>query len=121
MAKVIISKSMAQAAAKSMFSPSEWKPVGDPVNLKDLWEVTNPGLYDEIEGETAEVTAASFKDGTVGMRITISFKDGETMDLRLSGKSDLEEGDLVSISSITAQELKKVGRDTIVRYDAEVA
>ena len=116
-----LSASFVAAAAKSMFNPSEWKPFGEKFNLKDIWAVTNPGLYDQIDGDKAEVTSTEFADGQTGLRITVPFKDGTSIDLKLSGRSDLEEGDEVLISSITGQELHKVGSDPIVRYDGEVA
>lgn len=107
------------AVAKSMFNSSEWTPKGDPFTLEELWDVTNPGLYKEIKGDTAEVTATTFADGQVGLRITVPFKNGTNLDLKLSGRSTLEEGDIVSIESIKAQLLSKVGQDDIMRYDAE--
>lgn len=121
------SSSFLAAAQKAMFNSSEWKPVKDEdgnevkYTLEEIWEVTNPGLYKEIAGDTAEVTATEFNDGQIGLRITIPFKDGSTVELKLSGKSALEEGDKVKISSITGQELKKAGQDNILRYDAEKA
>lgn len=116
-----LSASFVAAAQKSVFNSSEWKPFGEKYTLKEIWSVTNPGLYDEIDGDVAEVTATEFSDGQIGYRITVPFKDGSTLDLKLSGKSDLEEGDKVKIESITGQELHKVGSDPIVRYDAELA
>ena len=91
------------AAAKSMFNSSEWRPFGEKFSLKDIWDVTNPGLYDQIDGDTAEVTATEFADGQVGLRISVPFKDGTNIELKLSGRSELEEGDLVLISTITGQ------------------
>ena len=116
-----ISASFVAAAQKSMFNSSEWKPFGEKFSLKDIWDVTNPGLYDNVEGDVAEVTATEFADGQVGLRINVPFKDGTSIELKLSGRSDLEEGDKVKISSITGQELHKVGSDPIVRYDGTVA
>ena len=116
-----LSSAFVAAAAKSVFNASEWKPFGEKYTLKDIWAVTNPGLYEDIDGETAEVTSTEFEDGSISLRIAVPFKDGSTLELKLSGKSDLEEGDIVSIKSITGQELHKVGQDPIVRYDAEVA
>lgn len=110
-----------QAVAKSTFNSSEWKPTGERYSLKDVWAVTNPGLYKEIDGDVAEVTATEFADGQVGLRITVPFKDGSSLELKLSGKSELDEGDKVKIDSITCQQLTKVGSDPIVRYDGEKA
>ena len=116
-----LSQSFVTAAGKAMFNSSEWKPFGDKFSLKDIWDVTNPGLYEEINGDEAEVTATEFSDGQIGLRITVPFKDGTSIELKLSGKSELEEGDKVKVSTITGQELHKVGQDPIVRYDGEVA
>lgn len=109
------------AAKKSVFNSSEWKPFGPSYTLKEIWDVTDPGLYDQIDGDTAEVTATEFADGQIGLRITVPFKDGSSIELKLSGKSDLEEGDKVKVSTIKGQELHKAGQDPIVRYDAELA
>lgn len=110
------SASFLAAEAKSTFNGSSWTPVREAYSLKDIWEETHPGLYSQIDGDTAEVTATEFKDG-VGLRIEVPFKDGTSLELKLSGKSNLEEGDKVAISSITGQELKKIGSENIVRYD----
>ena len=106
------------AVKSSMFNASEWKPEGEPMSLKDIWAETDPGLYDKIKGDKAEVTATTFEDGNMSLRITVPFKDGGSVQLKLSGKSDLDEGDVVSVASIKGQLLTKAGSDPIVRYDA---
>lgn len=116
-----LSSGFIAAATKAMFNSSEWKPFGEKFTLKEIWDITNPGLYDQIDGDTAEVTATEFADGEISLRLTVPFKDGSSIELKLSGKSDLEEGDKVKVSSIKGQELHKVGSDPIVRYDGEVA
>lgn len=120
MAQRNISQAMIAAASGSEFNPSEWKKVEEPVDLKDLWAVTHPGLYKEIEGDKAEVVIASFDNGDA-LRIRIPFKDGSSMDLKVSGKSSLDEGDFVKISTIKGQMLRKVGQKDIMRYDGELA
>lgn len=120
MAKVVISNSMKKAAAAAMFNASEWTPVGDPISLKDLWSVTNPGLYEDIDGEKAEVIAKYFEGSDdPSLRISLNFKNGSKIELRL-GKGDYEEGDEVLVSSIEAQELRKAGSENIVRFQAQV-
>ena len=118
MANVIISKSFFAAAQSAMFNKSEWKPVGEAYSLKDIWDATNPGLYEMIDGDAAEVVAVSFENGDA-LRIEIPFKDGTSVQLKLA-KGDYDEGDKVKISSITGQELHKVGADPIVRFSGEV-
>ena len=113
-----ISKSFLAVAQNSMFIKSEWKPVGEAYSLKDIWDATNPGLFEEIDGDTAEVVAVSFENGDA-LRIEVPFKDGTSVQLKLA-KGDYEEGDKIKISSITGQELRKVGSDPIVRYSGEV-
>lgn len=120
MSKATFSASFIAAEASSTFNSSSWTPVGEAYSLEDIWAETHPGLYENIKGDTAEVTATNFTDG-VGLRINVPFKDGSSLELKLSGKSNLEEGDKVLISSITGQELKKVGSKNIVRYDGELA
>ena len=117
----IFGKSFLNAVSNSQFNSSEWKPFGEKYTLKEVWEVTNPGAWEQINGDTAEVTATEFADGQIGLRISVPFKDGSNIELKLSGKSALEEGDRVKIASITCQELHKMGSDPIVRYDGEVA
>lgn len=122
MSKKSFSAGFLTAVKKSQFNGSEWRPVDDEkYTLEEIWDVTNPGLYEQIDGDTAEVTATEFADGQIGLRITVPFKDGTALELKLSGKSDLEEGDKVKISSIYGQELRKVGQEPIVRYDGEKA
>ncbi len=113
----MLSKAFQIAVSKSVFNSSEWKPFGEKYTLKQVWAELNPGLYEEIDGDVAEVTATSFSDGQIGLRITVPFKDGSSIDLKLSGKSDLIEGDKVKVDTITCQELHKVGQEPIVRYD----
>lgn len=114
----ILSKSFLMAAQAASFNPSEWKPVGEAFSLKDIWDQTNPGLYEEIDGDEAEVVAVTFENGDA-LRLEIPFKDGTSIQLKLA-KGDYEEGDKVKISSVVGQELKKVGSDPIVRYSGEV-
>lgn len=120
MAQRTINQAFLAAAAGSEFNPSDWKPAGDPESLEDIWAVLHPGLYKQIDGDKAEVVIASFDNGDA-LRIRIPFKDGSSMDLKVSGKSSLDEGDFVKISTIKGQLLKKVGQKDIVRYDGELA
>lgn len=106
------------ASRKATFNPSEWRPEGDPISLEELWEMENPGLFESIEGP-AEVTSTQFKDGSIAYRLTVPFKNGSTIDLKLSPKSELEIGDRVNCDTITATLLTKVGQDDIVRFDGE--
>lgn len=121
MAQLQFSTLFLEAVKKSQFNSSEWKPCSEKFNLKDLWAVTAPGQYEDIDGDVAIVTATRFTENQTGLRITVPFKDGTSIDLKLSGKSTLVEGDKVKISSITCQELKKAGQENIVRYDGEKA
>lgn len=115
-----ISASFLAAGVKSVFNSSEWKPVGEPVSLVDFLNAMTPGLGGQIEGNKAEVVAVEFGDGGIGNRLEIPFKDGTVIQLKLSGKSSLSEGDVVDITTIKGQELKKLGQDNIVRFDGEI-
>ena len=116
-----ISNAFFAAEESSIFNASEWKAVpGEKHSLKEIWDKKHPGMYDQIAGDTAPVTATQFENG-IAKRITISFKDGSSLDLKLSGKSTLEEGDLVKVDTITGQLLRKLGQNDIVRYDGELA
>lgn len=114
-----VNASFLSSAKKSIFNGSDWKPVGEKYPLEDIWEDITGVPYSDIDGDEAEVTATTFSDGSVGMRISIPIKGGDVIDFKLSGKSALEEGDYVKISTIYGQELRKAGQDNIVRYDGE--
>lgn len=106
------------AVSKSMFNASGWQPYGDAYPLSEIWKAQGIDL-NTIDGDKAEVIEASFNDGSTGLRISVPFKDGSKIELKLSGKSDLLPGDSVKISSITGQELRKAGSEPIVRFDGE--
>lgn len=110
------SSSFLAAEAQSTFNKSSWTPVGPSYTLKEVWDELYPGQYKEIASSTAKVIAVEFDDD-ISLRIAIPMKDGSTIELKL-GKCDLEEDDIVSIDSITVQELAKTGKKNIVRYNA---
>lgn len=109
------------AEKSSVFNASTWNPVGDAYSLQEVWDEAHPGLYDEIDGDEATVTETTFNDGSTSKRISVPFKDGSSIELKLSGRSNLNVGDQVKVSSIKAQQLHKAGNDDIVRYDGERA
>jgi len=116
-----ISVSFLAVESSSMFNASEWKPVpNEKHTLKEIWAQAHPGMWEQIDGDVAPVTATAFDNG-ISKRITIGFKDGSSIELKLSGKSDLEEGDMVRIDTITGQLLRKLGQNDIIRYDGELA
>lgn len=107
------------AESRSTFNASSWKPVGEEYSLKDVWASLHPDWWEQIDGEYADIISTTFQDGNVALKIEVPFKDGSSIQLKLSGRSTLKEGDRVKVSSITAQELTKAGQDPIVRYDAK--
>ena len=115
-----LTASFLSAAKKAMFNPNSWKPVGDPVSLKEIWDAMSPGMYEEIEGDVATVTSVTFEDGNTAYRISIPMKGGDAVELNLSPQSDLTEDDEVAISSITGQLLRKAGQDDIIKYDGDL-
>ena len=115
-----LTASFLSAAKKAMFNPNSWKPVGEPVSLKEIWAAMSPGMYEEIEGDVATVTSVTFEDGNTAYRISIPMKGGDAVELNLSPQSDLTEDDEVDISSITGQLLRKAGQDDIIKYDGEL-
>ena len=115
-----LTASFLSAAKKAMFNPNSWKPVGDPVSLKEIWDAMSPGMYEEIDGDVATVTSVTFDDGNTAYRISIPMKGGDAVELNLSPQSDLNEDDEVDISSITGQLLRKAGQDDIIKYDGEL-
>lgn len=115
-----LTASFLSAAKKAMFNPNSWKPVDDPVSLKEIWDAMSPGMYEEIDGDVATVTSVTFEDGNTAYRISIPMKGGDAVELNLSPQSDLTEDDEVDISSITGQLLRKAGQDDIIKYDGEL-
>ena len=115
-----LTASFLSAAKKAMFNPNSWKPVGEPVSLKEIWDAMSPGMYEEIDGDIATVTSVTFDDGNTAYRISIPMKGGDAVELNLSPQSDLTEDDEVDISSITGQLLRKAGQDDIIKYDGEL-
>lgn len=115
-----LTASFLSAAKKAMFNPNSWKPVGEPVSLKEIWDAMSPGMYEEIDGDIATVTSVTFDDGNTAYRISIPMKGGDAVELNLSPQSDLTEDDEVAISSITGQLLRKAGQDDIIKYDGEL-
>ena len=115
-----LTASFLSAAKKAMFNPNSWKPVGDPVSLKEIWDAMSPGMYEEIDGDVATVTSVTFDDGNTAYRISIPMKGGDAVELNLSPQSDLTEDDEVDISSITGQLLRKAGQDDIIKYDGDL-
>ena len=115
-----LTASFLSAARKAMFNPNSWKPVGEPVSLKEIWDAMSPGMYEEIDGDIATITSVTFDDGNTAYRISIPMKGGDAVELNLSPQSDLTEDDEVAISSITGQLLRKAGQDDIIKYDGEL-
>lgn len=109
------------SAEKAEFNASTWQETGERYPLKKVWDALHPGLYDQIDGDKAEVVGTEIPGGDLIMEIAIPIKDGSRINLRLSSKSDLDEGDFVKISTIEGIGLKKTGSDNIVRYDGEIA
>ena len=117
MAKVM-SRAMLAAAQKAMFNSSEWTPTGEECTLKEFWDTAFPGLYAKAE-EIAEIIAVEFSDG-IGLRIAVPIKgSSKPMQLKLSPKSTLEEGDYVKTSSIKGIMLGKLGQEDIMKFDGE--
>lgn len=118
MAKVM-SKAMLNAAIKGMFNSNSWEPTGEECTLEEFWNAAFPGLYAKAE-ETSEVVAVEFSDG-IGLRIAVPIKgSSKPMQLKLSPKSELEEGDLVKTASIKGIMLGKLGQEDIMKFDGEL-
>lgn len=115
-----INASFLSAAMKAQFNGGSWSKVGEPVSLQDIWAQTMPGVWDEIDGDKAQVIAKTFDSGDVALRIAVPIKGGSVIELKLSSNTDLEEDDYVSINSITGQLLRKPGYEDIVKFDADL-
>jgi hypothetical protein len=113
-----INASFLEIVGKSFFNKSEWNPTGDAFTLKEVFEAQ--GIkYDDIQGDEAEVTVAEFEDGSSSLRLTVTFKNGQSIELK-GGKNiqnNFDEGDKVKVDLIYAQQLDKAGQPSIIRYD----
>ena len=78
-----ISKSFLAVASNSVFNKSEWVPTGDAFTLAEICEATNMFDLKDVKGDEAEVTAAEFSDGSTSLRLTIPFKDGSSIELKV--------------------------------------
>ena len=100
---------------------STWMPYDEPYSLKEIWDISNPGLYEQIDGDVAEIKVVTLKNGSEALRIFIPLKDGTSYELKVSPRiSEIDEGDIVWIPSIKGQEFHKAGCDPIVLYDGEL-
>lgn len=116
-----VNQVMLQAARAASFNANGWKPVGEKIPLKKIWDAEDPTLWGQIEGDTATIVTKIFDNGSIGKRICIPLKgEDEPYELTLNGKSELSDGDTVKVESIFGQMLKKPGRDMIMRFDADV-
>ena len=100
-------------------NPLEWSPTGEKFTLEEICEATDGFNLNDIDGDEAEIIATEFSDGYSSLRICIPFKDGSSIELK-AGKvihNGYDEGDKVKINLIYGQELKKIGKPSIVRYD----
>ena len=97
-----------------------WIQYGEAYSLKDIWKLQYPGLYEKIDGSLADVVAIYFASGDKSLRIRIPFTDGTYKELKLYGKTNLEEGDQVDISTIIGFEMHKQGLSPIIRYDGVI-
>ena len=107
-----------EAALRAQFPKGSWFPVGNPIPLKEIRKIAQPGLWENIDGDTATVIAIELSSGEEVLRISVPIKGGNSVELKLSSDSDLEEDDEVAIESITGQLYRKPGYNDLVKYDA---
>lgn len=105
------------AASTSFFNEARWRPVGDPVGYPECLDILYPGASKKVDGNIAEVVTLEFENG-FSDRLVIPMKNSDPIQLKLSGESELVEGDRVDITTIKGQLLEKIGSKDIVRYDA---
>lgn len=115
MANENLSTLFIQAAQKATFNPSTWTPQ-ESASLEKLWSITQPGSFENIDH--CECVLVPF-DGSFGKKIRVYMKNGGQQDLACSGKSILEEGELVNPKTIMATRLTKLGQKDIVRFDGQ--
>lgn len=120
----IISSAFLRAAKKAQYSNQEWREE-ETISLHDYWDAASPGLWEKIDGNIAEVICKEFTSKTTGevklaLKLSVPLKSGATVELSLSSKSILEEGDEVPIDSIKGTRFSMEGKEDIVRYDGDV-
>jgi hypothetical protein len=109
------------AASTTLFNPNEWAPTGESHPLKEIWARQYPGLYDRIEGDTAEVHFRVREDGSQAKRLLVNIKgQKEPFELPVGSRSTLLPGQEVKVSTIVGELFRKEGRKSIVRYTGDV-
>lgn len=100
-------------------NPFEWSPIGDKFTIEEICEATGMFSLNDVDGDEAEIVAAEFSDGSTPLRIAIPFKDGSNIELKVGTNilNSYDEGDKIHLSLIYGQQLHKVGKSDIVRYD----
>lgn len=100
-------------------NPFEWFPIGDKFTIEEICEATGMFSLNDVDGDEAEIVAAEFSDGSTPLRIAIPFKDGSNIELKVGTNilNSYDEGDKIHLSLIYGQQLHKVGKSDIVRYD----
>ena len=96
-----------------------WTETGKIYSLRDIWKSEHPGLYDQIEGDMAEVIGIDLSIDERILRIRIPLKDGNHKELKLR-KTKLKEGNKVEISTIIGYEMHKKGHKPMIRYDGDL-
>lgn len=113
-----------QLDTSSISKPNRfWKSFGEEYSLKEIWAAKSPGLYGQIEGNEADVISVQFADGSESYRLLIPLENGGHIEIKLSERSNLDEGDKVKISTITGQDNYKSGYRNVIsvlRYDGEL-
>ena len=103
-----------------LFINANWTPdESTKVTLKEAFDEEAPGLFEDIDGNIGEVQGTEFANGDLIYNIVIPLKDDSTVECRLSGKSELEEGDLVDLSTVYRINLKKRGENPVQRFDGK--
>lgn len=102
------------------YNPFEWLPVSEKFTLEEICdaEILNFN-YSDIQDDYAVIKETKLSDGSNTLRIIIPLKDGTNTELKACKgiQKGVVEGDKIKVSLIHGQELHKVGKLPIVRYD----
>lgn len=90
--------------------------LGGVVSFMSYWAITQPEKLEKIISHKAKVDVYKSEKGKTSLCIRIPLNDGSFENLNVYG--DLEEGDVVDISSIIVLFIDKPNGKTIIRYSA---
>lgn len=122
--KMKLNKEQIEAMDKALLKSKEnskmkSRGVVEIIPLKVLWAITEPQKLDSIANDFAKVKVGVYEDGNLFLYIGIPLKDQGEIKLKVWTYSEIDEDDVVNISSINVLFVKNRNNNIELRYDAE--